>query len=1065
MAGWIYLHPVSQARLGMGWDEKYEQEEKNTVYILPGSGQAERMKKQMRTKQVKWITFDHFVRHLLNSPYRLMSAAEQHWVVQQAVTELEREGELSYFQMVSSCSDNWILSLEKVLGEMKRAGILPMRLKRLWKNKRPKYQELALIYEKYQQLLRRFQVSDHEQYYFDLMQSMSQKTETIHLPDRVVLEHFHDLNPLQEQLLIQLVTEGVEVHLHLMWDETRPRLRNMVEPLVSRLQVKGFQTVPVSRDPNRVKVERISLMHLAENAFSPEPAVALADDALEILSAPGMEAEVDLVVARLKQWLREEQADCSDVAIISAEMDAYARILFKKLEQAGIPVSSPYKQKLSENSLLQTISAAFLMKAGKVEGGRALFCSPHLSWFHGRYTECLRLIRELGDPVRLAEFRQEWDIRQGDQETDPALVAAGRAVEAVFEWVESIPEEETWSGWLNWFQQWMKPLKNKDKWRQMALDPDRYEELAEGMNAWHCLEQLIREWSYLVAEDKGREPVSRTRFLTTLLQSAEQLFVQRKPARRKGVRLLPATQVRGDRFRAVFVLGCVEGKWPRNFSDHWLLPDEAREELRAEEVLLDLSQELRQRQLLPFFMSVISAVDFLVLSYPNTDEDGNRELPSPFLEECVSVFQPDSIHKREKDLSEQVGPPEWQDSFSPDQGLEFAFSRLTRPVDDESSSLAVSVLDDLLRRSPRMWQSLVNRIQAEQARRMDSFTRFDGVAEDVKLRRQLEDWAKRQIWSATDLNKMMTCRFHFMAEKIWKAHQAEDIVRGISRLEEGELIHEALCRFFSEYRQGKWSFRDEEHARERLMTIAGETAEKLLARVRGRHPSYLRIEKQRLKQTLSAFWNHELHWRKETNNYHPPAYLELSFGLPLDLNRQADGLLDPRSVSEPVSIPLSRHTLRLKGKIDRVDVNEGYYAVYDYKTGQAPSAQEIQEGRQLQLPLYLWALEHGFGFSREKAVGAAFYTRGTSQSAPVDNRNKGLWKKELADRAGIGKQVRSRLDQDTWDEVEKQLRSFIEDQLDKVMEGDFAVDPAWTCPEYCPQRKICRFSHRKGGRE
>ncbi|MBA4492971.1 PD-(D/E)XK nuclease family protein [Paenactinomyces guangxiensis] len=1067
MGGWIYLHPVSGAHLGMGWDEKYEKTGEFTSYILPGSRQVGQARKHFDAKCVEWMTFDHFVRKLMLHPARLMSPPEQHWIVQQAVMELEAEGRFSYFQSISSSpSGTWIQSLEKVLGEIKRSGILPVHLKRLWQGKGSKYQELALIYERYQQLLEHCKASDHEQFYLDVMRQMREKK--ISCPARVVLEHFHDLNPLQEQLLVQLVTQGTEVHHHIMWDETRCRLRTIVEPMVQRLKTKGFQVVPVSRGRKKAEKKSPALIHLAENAFSSEPLISAAESSFEILSAPGVQAETDLVVTRLKKWLHTHKADCSDVAVIMSEFDTYAPLLLQKLEEAGIPVATGLTQKLSENSLIQTIAAAFYLQAGKEEWSRVLLYSPHLPAIRERQRDCLLLMQEFDFPARSHVLKEAWQskceaLKKLGEDVNPGMAEAVAALEAMFNWVESIPEQLTWSEWLEWFKQWVRPLKNKRQWREMAQDPARFKELTKMMNGWHSLESLIKVWEQLYAVYQGKQRMDRARFLAALIQAADQLPVKCKPAQRTGIQVLEAKQIRGDQFRAVFILGCVEGKWPRAYTDNWLLPDDERNDLRREGVCLDLSRELRQRQLVPFFMSTLAASEYLSLSYPGTDEEGKKQLPSPYLEECTAVFEPSSISRVERDLSEQAGPPGWQDCYSREKGLEFAVSQLVCSHPGEVER-AVYVLHTYSQHSPRSWQSLADRITAERSRWKHQFTQFDGKIEDKYLQQHLNEWLNKQVWSATDLNKMVTCRFHFMAEKLWQARDIEQVVQGMSRLEEGELIHQVLSRFFSEYRQGKWNFRDEDQARTRLFRIADQAIDELLSLDvnKKRNPLYIRIEKQKLKHQLESYWQHEVYWRKKADFFTPPAYIELSFGLPVEPQRQAEGLLDPKSILHPVSIPLSDHqSIRLKGKIDRVDMDGEYYVLYDYKTGGTVTTQEIKEGKQLQLPLYLWALQHGFGLDKDKAIGAAFYTRNSSKASPHDHRNRGLWKKELADRVGIGKQVRSRLEKDKWESVERGIRLLIEEKLSKAFTGDFRVDPTWECPSYCPQRKVCRFDQRR----
>jgi ATP-dependent helicase/DNAse subunit B len=191
-----------------------------------------------------------------------------------------------------------------------------------------------------------------------------------------------------------------------------------------------------------------------------------------------------------------------------------------------------------------------------------------------------------------------------------------------------------------------------------------------------------------------------------------------------------------------------------------------------------------------------------------------------------------------------------------------------------------------------------------------------------------------------------------------------------------------------------------------------------------------------------------------------PVHLELSFGM-ADPNLIRRGEMDPQSIQHPVRIHLPGEvTIRVRGKVNRVDVDEeGYYAVYDYKSGAVADPKRIREGAHLQLPLFLWAVQQVLGLDPAKAVGAAFYTPGTRQNGkpPTNNRNQGLWRKETAERTGIHARVKGLLDEEEWTDTMEAIGQRLSRQLRRAEQGDFAVDPTWECPSHCPHRTICRW--------
>ena len=141
------------------------------------------------------------------------------------------------------------------------------------------------------------------------------------------------------------------------------------------------------------------------------------------------------------------------------------------------------------------------------------------------------------------------------------------------------------------------------------------------------------------------------------------------------------------------------------------------------------------------------------------------------------------------------------------------------------------------------------------------------------------------------------------------------------------------------------------------------------------------------------------------------------------------------SQSEPIEIELPSGTLRLHGRIDRVnwDPKRTSFRVVDYKSGKryAERSGELQGGRMLQLPLYVLAAAKLLGI--DPAAGAAAYVYPTRRGEfrVVD------WKPEdIADRR---------------DDVISLLDAIVT----SVRRGDFIIAPAEGACDYCPFNGFC----------
>jgi ATP-dependent helicase/nuclease subunit B len=140
-------------------------------------------------------------------------------------------------------------------------------------------------------------------------------------------------------------------------------------------------------------------------------------------------------------------------------------------------------------------------------------------------------------------------------------------------------------------------------------------------------------------------------------------------------------------------------------------------------------------------------------------------------------------------------------------------------------------------------------------------------------------------------------------------------------------------------------------------------------------------------------------------------------------------------------------TVLLRGKIDRVDRmtvagQSGLLAV-DYKTGRVSSNKDIDEGRDLQLPVYVEALEQILG---GPVLGGAFHsTRNASRTffASV-NLYRGQYKEQEDFPARRAAAVET-----------------IGRYVSAIRAGVFDALPAWKCPSYCPYGQICHHSEAR----
>jgi RecB family exonuclease len=94
-----------------------------------------------------------------------------------------------------------------------------------------------------------------------------------------------------------------------------------------------------------------------------------------------------------------------------------------------------------------------------------------------------------------------------------------------------------------------------------------------------------------------------------------------------------------------------------------------------------------------------------------------------------------------------------------------------------------------------------------------------------------------------------------------------------------------------------------------------------------------------------------------------PTHFEVRFGPPRRQNDQENELEDPLSTDDPFELQIDEETIKIVGRIDRVDLAQvgerKVFSIFDYKSGRPVliKGEQVEAGVTLQLLLYAMAAE------------------------------------------------------------------------------------------------------------
>lgn len=287
-----------------------------------------------------------------------------------------------------------------------------------------------------------------------------------------------------------------------------------------------------------------------------------------------------------------------------------------------------------------------------------------------------------------------------------------------------------------------------------------------------------------------------------------------------------------------------------------------------------------------------------------------------------------------------------------------------------------------------------------------------GHLRDQELLGQLQERILQDGLSTSQLNRYANCPYQFFCSYVLELEPQEEQAIELDARERGIILHDVLHKFWSNHLAGP------------LPSLEGAQAE-LEGLLRDEYLIRGETPPPKLIRTLRWFIREDL---TRVESGFRPRYLERWF--------------------QGLSVETSAGLVQIRGQIDRIDLNpHGEYVLYDYKTGTTPSVQDILQGRDLQIAIYLLAAQSMLSHARN--VGVAYYTLKDAKLVGVFHIDS---YKQLLVHKGKGC-----LEEEEFDGLIASFQGIIQEYLEAIFRGDFPIQPASAqiC-RYCPFQGICR---------
>jgi ATP-dependent helicase/DNAse subunit B len=652
--------------------------------------------------------------------------------------------------------------------------------------------------------------------------------------------------------------------------------------------------------------------------------------------------------------------------------------------------------------------------------------------------------------------------RRPSRDIHPAALAwASLVVQRFSELLHAVPREGKPGELRTELMRLLDRFGFRDQIAEPAKRATDEQQLPQVMLNFNALEALRRAFIAAIKsiELAGKSPsVKLPTFVQEVRRSlASQSQIFGAPDR-NGLRVLEATDVRGLRFRAVFIAGLTEGGFPLSASRDWIYPHEERDRLKEYGLTLeDISPNTLLKEEHYFYQVACRATERLYLTRPLMLGDDSETVASYYIDELRRAIAPLRI---ETEIIRRDYDGKYLDDASTTTEMKVGLVRqqerhLHRGA--KSSLLPQSRITRLLtlaRNDGFLSEAALRRIEIERERAGLHFGRYDGEITDPDLLHLLKlRFGSDFIHSASGLSVYGNCPYRFFAQRVLRLEPRGEAALDLQAIDAGKLLHDILRRFFERHRREALHKLDRRRLQKELATIADTVFDEHERVVPPLNKQIWKIDREIRKILLDQVLLYELDVQEAAETEQVlPTYFEVAFG------GMKSAAKDPDSKDEPLELTrqtfVGEETIKISGQIDRVDVaRDNTLVAYDYKLSTGSSRSDIISGRSLQLPIYLEALEKLILPDQPIAGGGYYVIRGAQ-----DRRNKGLYRASQLDYLHL-RAKNSVFTDDDWQRIRTQVIARVWEFLEGMRAGRFIVDPSErlkTC-RFCDYAAVCRY--------
>lgn len=669
-----------------------------------------------------------------------------------------------------------------------------------------------------------------------------------------------------------------------------------------------------------------ALSHLEQNVFAEDKCTFDEDaDSIAMYRAKDRYDEIDFVAREIRRLIIDEGCRFSDIAVVGRNLKPYSSIISTVFDKYEISYFADKPHDITSKPVVKLISACF---------------NCILSGFDK--DDVLSLLKtgltKIDDKdISLFEnYIYTWQLNYSSLLNDFTENPRGFADEFTFEDIENLRRVENVRSLIIPALKTFKSDLNGKTAREicqglydllLTLGTDKkLMELTDKLKAWEEIssaDEQLRLWEIFIntldrtADVIGDRELTLKRFYDLFMLQLSLTDISFIPKALDQVTVGDIERLRLGGRKYVFVVGAVEGEFPKTDSSGGLFTAAERSELARLNVLDEADDEQNaNRELYLCYYALTSASNKLFISFPAAELSGEAKAQSVIISEVASIFPNCNYRTIFKENTRDL-------LWAKKPAYDF-YAKRARSKDPLTLALKDYYSKDEDYRD--RLQSLDNV--------MNSNARFN--IKDNSVAEQL--FGKDLHLSASKIEKYHLCRFSYFCQYGLKASERRKA--SIDALEYGSFVHYIMEKFFSAFEKSQLADLDEQQISKVVNEVSDEYANLHFGGLDSKSARFNYLFDS-VKESSVILLTHIISELSQSD--FTPADFELDIGKDISAYR-----LD---LGEGVSVTVT-------GKVDRADImkrdGKAYIRIVDYKTGtKIFSLSDVIYGLNLQMLLYL----------------------------------------------------------------------------------------------------------------